>query len=95
MAPKANSERVSAADLSKGDTVTVHVNSRASKALGTSSFEAIVEDTAFDDIVFRPVERLQEGYSTHTWYSDIGYIHGHHDGLDRYSDIGKVTKVTA
>ena len=94
MATKATQERVSAEDLSKGDSVTVHVNGRAARQLGQSEFEAIIEDTSFGDIVFRPVEQLQEGYSTHTWYSDIGYIHGHHDGLDRYSDIGKVTKVT-
>ena len=86
-------ERVSKNDLEKGDTVIVHVNDRARKHLGVSSFEATVEYVGFSDVKFRPTEQLQEDFETHTWYSDIGYIHGYHEGLGRYSDIGKVRKV--
>ena len=80
-------------NLEKGDMVKVTVNRRAAKHLGCKEFKAKIENTSFGDIVFRPIEQLQDGYDTHTWYSDIGYIHGHHDGLGRYSDIGKVAKV--
>lgn len=86
-------ERVSPSELEEGDTVLVHVNSRAAGHLGKRSFEATVDATSFGDVKLRPTEQLQDEHETHTWYSDIGYIHGHHDGLGRYSDIGKVTKV--
>ncbi|AGM11602.1 hypothetical protein M199_gp064 [Halogranum tailed virus 1] len=86
-------ERVSAEDLEAGDTVIVHVNSRAAGHLGVRSFEATVDSTSFGDVCFKPTSNLQAEMDTHTWYSDIGYIHGHHDGLGRYSDIGKVAYV--
>jgi len=89
-----NSEAIGAQDLETGDTVVVHLNSRAQGNLGVSKFRAKVERTSFDDVTFRPINQLQEDQETHTWYSDIGYIHGYHDGLGRYSDIGKVRKVT-
>lgn len=81
--------------LNAGDEVIVHVNSRATDHIGTSSFRATVKDVSFGDVVFEPDESLenQEDIPTHTWYSDIGYIHGFHTGLGRYSDIGKVRKV--
>ena len=82
--------RVESDDLTKGDEVTVHVNSRAAGHLGCRKFEAVVENAALDDIQFK---RKETG-TLHTWYSDIGYIHGYHEGLDRHSDIGKVAKVT-
>lgn len=86
-------ERVSPDELSEGDTVLVHVNSRAADHLGKRSFEAEVDATSFGDVRLRPTEQLQEESETHTWYTDIGYIHGFHDGLGRHSDIGKVRKV--
>lgn len=89
---------VRASELEEGDTVTVHVNGRAARQLGAGSFRAVVEDVAHwmgePDVVFRPVEQLQPESETHTWYSNIGYIHGYHDGLERHSDIGKVLRVT-
>ena len=88
-------ERVSAEDLEVGDTVLVHVNSRAAGHLGKRSFEATVDATSFGDVVLRPTEQLQDTHETHTWYSDIGYLHGHHSGLGRHSDIGKVAYVEA
>jgi len=91
---KATMERVSADELEAGDVVLVHVNSRAARHLnGNSFFEAIVDDTSFGDIKFKPTTQIQENQATHTWYSDIGYIHGQHSGLGRYSDIGKVRYV--
>lgn len=94
MATQATTERVGASDLSEGDEVTVYVNDRAAGHLGTSSFPAVVEHAVFSDsISFRPTPQLQETHVTHTWYADIGYIHGYHDGLERHSDIGKVRKV--
>ena len=90
MAQKATSKRVSSDELAEGDEVTVYVNDRAYGHLGVSSFKATVENVMFDDIQFK----RQETGDLHTWYSDLGYIHGFHTGLERYSDIGRVTKVT-
>lgn len=82
-------------ELETGDKVTVHVNSRARGHIGTDSFDAVVKDSMLDSITFEPVEELEnQEVPTHTWYTDIGYIHGTHTGLGRYSDIGKVRKVT-
>jgi len=86
-------ERVSADELSEGDTVLVHVNSRAAGHLGKRSFEAEIDATSFGDIRLRPTEQLQDSCETHTWYSDIGYLHGYHDSLERQSDIGEVAYV--
>ena len=90
-------ERVSPNQLEEGDIVTVHVNNRASGHLETDSFEAEVVDTITGiDVTFEPVDGplTPDQTETHTWYGDIGYIHGYHKGLERYSDIGKVRKVT-
>lgn len=80
---------VRSSDLEEGDEVVVEVNNRARRHLGTSRFEATVESVMFEDIQFK---RTETG-DLHTWYSDIGYIHGYHTGLERHSDIGKVLKV--
>lgn len=80
--------------LNEGDDVTVHVNSRAANHLNGRKFEATVKDVSFSDVVFEPKNDIEgQEVDTHTWYSDIGYIHGTHEGLGRYSDIGKVRKV--
>lgn len=96
MAASQSGETVEVSELTDGDEVVVHVNSRAANHIGTRSFRATVLRSVGDSITFRPEEELsnQEDIDTHTWYTDIGYIHGHHTGLGRYSDIGKVTKVT-
>jgi hypothetical protein len=93
MSEKDNTKVVSSRELNEGDRVTVHVNSRAANHLGTRSFEAVVQSRSFSDVKFKPLEPLQDEYETHTWYADIGYIQGYHDGLDMYTDIGKVRKV--
>lgn len=90
----ARSNAVRADKLSEGDTVIVHVNSRARGHIGTSSFRAVVDDSSLDTVVFDPVDDLEnQEVPTHTWYTGVGYIHGTHTGLDRYSDIGKVNYV--
>jgi hypothetical protein len=83
-------------DLEKGDKVTVHVNSRAAGHIGQRSFDAVVVDAPpMPSVTFEAAEELEnQEVPTHTWYSDIGYIHGTHTGLGRPSDIGKVRKVT-
>jgi hypothetical protein len=93
----ARSQAVSAEQLEEGDDVVVHVNERASEHLGTQSFEATVTDAVLSDtITFRATEDLEKQgeQDSHTWYTNIGYIHGYNTGLERYSDIGKVRKVT-
>lgn len=83
-------KRINADELESGDKVTVRVNGRASRHLGEREFEAVVEATGIASIQFK---RIDEG-TLHTWYTDIGYIDGHHKRLGRHSDIGRVEKVT-
>jgi len=87
----ASQDAVDAESLETGDEVTVHLNSRASDHFRTDSFDAVVNATNFEDIQFKRVDDRPN--TLHTWYSDIGYIHGHHPELDRHTDVGKVTYV--
>lgn len=86
-------QTVGVSDLQDGDNVLVRVNSRAENHLETRTFRATVERVMFEDVTFSPIDKLPEENTTLTWYSDIGYIHGFHTGLGRYSDIGKVLEV--
>lgn len=80
-------------DLEEGQTVIVTVNDRAAKHLGTHEFRATVSDLLAPSVRFEPETPLQQQCDGHTWYADIGYIHGHHDGVGGYTDIGRVRYV--
>jgi hypothetical protein len=88
-------ERVSTDEVNEGDEVVVHVNNRARDHLGRRAFRATVAAKGFGEMTLVPDEQLQDGVTSHTWYTDIGYIHGIHGGLGRYSDIGKVKFIEA
>lgn len=85
MAQSHDSERVSIDDMTKGDTVTVHVNGRAWGHLGSETVRATVRYVGFTDVKLR----TDDGTDM-TVHGDTGYIMSHHDGLGRVSDIGKV-----